>query len=320
MTIQSRTVEKKLFRTSIVVLVGIVTVSVIRWSLTSAPATLPQPEVDQRPTVQELVERNLGWADEQSAAELGTKLVPVREFFAEARRTGTRAFAEDALGWDSKWLLTKSYLFSGDEHERFLQERFSDRIFSAAQLSQLVELSVSAYLRHADDVESQMLVNLQADLANLSPGESAPSLDREAIQQSLDTAINEAIRAVDTDFQGAIGRDVASFIAGEVLGAATLGLATSTGILGTGAASGTVTMGVGLVVGIIVDYFVGVFYDWYFDPVGELSGHLNKKLTELEALILGGTCNKPGLEQQLQDYAQRRAQARSLAVKAAVAP
>ncbi|MFO0946448.1 MAG: hypothetical protein U1D30_10940 [Planctomycetota bacterium] len=66
-------------------------------------------------------------------------------------------------------------------------------------------------------------------------------------------------------------------------------LATSAGIIGVGAGSGTVTLGVGIVVGVIVDYCVSWAYDKMYDPAGEISTKLNETLHELEQLILLGT-------------------------------
>ena len=126
----------------------------------------------QGPTVAEVVNRELGWAEQQTAVGLAPRLTPVRDFFNESRQR-TRSFAQDALGWDSKWALASDFLTGGKDHARFLEERFAERIFSAEQLEEMVATSVSAYLRHLDDVDSQLLVRLRADLEDVQSGADA---------------------------------------------------------------------------------------------------------------------------------------------------
>jgi hypothetical protein len=276
------------------------------------------PTAEER-KLAEVVDKNVAVADGQAAKELQTQLKPVREMFSRARRVGTRAFAEDALSWESKYKLTKDYVTGGCDHKRYLEQRFAARIFSDADIEKTVKTSVAAYFRQLDAIDSQLLVSLQADIASISHDE-APTIDRKALELSLERAIKDAVTAVAADTRGMIGQELASYIAGDVLAIAALELATSSGILTAGAASGTVTLGVGLVVGLIVDYLVSWAYDKYFDPTGELERQLDRKLVEMEQFILDGTSKSPGLEKRLQDYAARRGIARSVAIKAVVIP
>jgi hypothetical protein len=277
------------------------------------------PTAEER-RVEAIVDHNLAVAEEEAGKGLEPQLLAVREMFSRARSDGTRAFAEDALGWSSKFKMTKDYLLGGKEHGRYLEERFAARIFSEKDIERTIQAAVAAYLRHLDDVESQLLVNLEADLTAVSPGETPANIDRQAIEQALAKAIQDAVQAAAADTRGMIGQELVSYIAGDVLAIAAIELATSSGILSAGAASGTVTLGVGLVVGLIVDYLVSWAYDKYYDPIGELTRQLDNKLTELEEFIVIGTPKSPGLEKRLQGYAARRAQARSVAIKAAVMP
>jgi hypothetical protein len=270
-------------------------------------------------TAEEVVARDLGWANQESASGIGSGLTPVRELFWQAR-LGARPFVEDALGWDSKWKMVKDYFSKDDEHGKFLQEQFSKRIFSPEQLQNAVESSVSAYMRHLEDVDSQLLVRLQADLSSVPSDQFSPGVDRDAIQQILDAAMREARTAAASDFRGMVEREIVSMVAGEVLSQAAVQLATSTGIIGAGAASGTVTFGAGLVVGVIADWAVSWAYDRLYDPVGELTNRINHQLDQLEQMILVGNAEHPGLEKRLRDYSQRRSQARDSAIKAAILP
>jgi hypothetical protein len=294
--------------------VGLAILLRVFWADMATLVGVPKPL-----TAEEIVAKDLGWASQESMSGIGPGLTPVRELFGQARQ-GSRLFVEDALGWDSKWKLVKDYFSNDDEHGKFLQEQFSTRIFSPEQLQSAVESSVSAYIRHLEDVDSQLLVRLQADLSSVPSEQFVPGVDRNAIQQILDAAMREARTAASSDFRGMVEREIVSMVAGEVLSAAAVQLATSTGILGAGAASGTVTFGAGLVVGVITDWAVSWAYDRLYDPVGDLTNKINQQLDELERMIVVGDAERPGLATRLQDYSQRRSQARDAAIRGAILP
>lgn len=263
------------------------------------------------------VNRQLRWAEKESLSQLDKTEAPIRDFFRLARGR-TRSYAEEVLGWTSKWKLVKDYVSSGEDHPRFLKERFDAMVFSESQLDTLVEQVVADRLRHIDDVESQMLVRLEADLSQMPSGSFGASIDRSAIARTLADAMQDAVTSAQGDLKAAVGRELASWIAGEIVAHAALQLATSSGILGTGAASGTVTFGVGVVVGLIVDAIVTQIYNAVYDPAGQLSEQLNSHLTQLEGLILRGSPESPGLIPRLQSYARERSEGRGAAVRNAV--
>lgn len=268
-------------------------------------------------TAQEIVSQDVDWANQQSTSGIGPGLTPVRELFAQGRQ-GERAFVDDALSWNSKWKLVTDYLSGGDEHGKFLQEQFAARIFAPEQLESAVESAVTAYMKHLEDVDSQLLVKLQADLSGVPQEQFSPGIDRDAIRRVVEAALREARTAAAGDFRGMVGREIASMVAGEILSAAAVQLATSAGILGAGAASSTVTFGAGLVVGVIADWAVSWAYDQLYDPVGELTKKMDEQLGQLEQMILVGDAKRPGLEKRLQDYASRRGQARDAAIRGAI--
>jgi hypothetical protein len=305
---------------------GIILAMLCRFSLEGSPSpaileTAPPPAeaAPAAPSVADIVGRHFEWAAEQEIAGLAPRLVTIQEFFAEARQ-GTRAFAEDALGFDSKWKYVSDYLAGGEEHRRFLEERFAARIFAAEDLEKVVQYSVSAYLNHLDNVDSALLVNLQADLEGLPTGTYSEGISHAAIENSLNAAMQQAVQAVEGDIPGMVGREIVSYVAGEVLTHAGLQLATSAGILGAGASSGTVSFGAGIVIGMIVDQIVSWAYDEIYDPAGELSRQLDFTLLRLEELILGGDYDNPGLYICLHDYTVRRGLARNAAITSVVMP
>ena len=266
-----------------------------------------------------VVDRHLAWADSQGQGDLTTRWAPIGEFFGEAR-LGTRAFAEEALGWRSKWKLVSDFVTSGDEHAEFLKERFAALVFSPEALEAVVQSTVTGHVRHLENVDSDLLVRLQADLEDVPDLQLSGVVDPQLIHASLGQAVRQAIAAVEGELRNDVGYELAGYIAGEILTTATLRLAASSGILSAGAASGTVTFGAGLVVGLIVDAILSWAYDEIFDPAGELSRQLDQTLGALEQQILTGDASGPGLIQRLQDYGARRNAARSSAIRSLVLP
>ena len=307
------------------VTLGIAVAIVLRWCFDGAspqqqvtgPVSVP-PAVTG-PTVSEIVSKHLAWADQQSSAGLDPQLTPIREFFAEARR-GTRPFATEALGFDSKLKFVLGSVTGGDEHRKYLEERFAARVFAQADLEKTVEYCVQAFLTHLDNVDSALLINLRADLENVPPSSFSAGVDPSVIEQSLSVAIYDAVKAVKDDMPGMIGREIVSWIAGDVLAQASVKLATSAGILSVGVGSGTVSFGATVVISIAVDYVVSWAWDKAFDPAGELSRKIDGTLTQLEQLIIEGQGDEPGLYRRLLDYGARRSEARNAAIKSVVTP
>lgn len=266
---------------------------------------------------QRAVKRQLRWAEGQSLSGVDEQVASVHEFFSSAR-SKTRDYAGEVLGWSSKWKLVKDYVTSGEEHPQFLQERFHAIVFSEAELNQVVEAVVAAQLRHIEDVESEMLVRLEADLEQLPADAFSSTIDRAAIAATLEVALQDAVSSAQSDLRAAVGRELVSWIAGEILTQATFQLATSTGILSTGAASSTVTFGVGIVVSLIVDAIVTEIYNQAYDPAGKLSETLNSHLRQLESLVIEGSGTSPGLIPRLRQYTRQRGENRRAALQQAV--
>ena len=204
------------------------------------------------------------------------------------------------------------------DHPRLLREKFESLVFSQEELDHLVEGVVSGFLRDLQNVESEMLVRMKADLANLPEGSLSGSFDSQGFGNKLDIALRDAVAATQAELRATVGIEIASYIAGEIVTQATIQLATSTGILGTGALSGPMTFGVSVVIGFIVDQIVSEIYNQAFDPAGELSRKLNEHLDEMQFLIYGGTPQSPGLIARVMEITTRRLEARDHAIFAAL--
>jgi hypothetical protein len=118
--------------------------------------------------------------------------------------------------------------------------------------------------------------------------------------------------------RGRVCSEIVSWVATEVLTVAAAQLATSAGILGTGAASSWDTFGTSIVLGLIVDAVVQEIYAQQFDPIGTLSQKLDASLDEMESLILQGTSDSAGLHGCLRDYSSQRNAKRRQAIQQAV--
>lgn len=283
-------------------------------SVPTSPTTITG---DSQPTVHDVVERHLGWATQQGNAGVPGGVVPIREFFAAAREN-TGLFAEEVLGFNSKWTMVSDFLSGNQEHAEYLDERFRARLFTPEELEEIVDVAVAGYARYLEDVDAQLLVRLQADLAELPPAEFSGEWDRAALERIVSEALETSRSAVEADFQGMVGREIVSLVVGEILTAAGVELATSAGILTAGAGSGTMTFGMGLLIGIGTDFLVSEVYNEIYDPVGNLSRRLDSQLIELEQLMLQGNGETPGLEAYLQEYAARRSAARYQAIESSL--
>jgi hypothetical protein len=268
-------------------------------------------------TKEAVVNRHLSWAELESMSAIESGLLPIKAFFVEARQH-TRPYAEKTLSFDSKWKMVTDFVTNKGDHPRFLRDKFDEIVFSQPQLNQLVESVVANYIRHLEDVESQMLVRMKADLANMSEDGFSGSIDQQSLAAALDGALRAAVAASQGDLQASVGLEIASWIAGEIIGQAAVQLATSSGIIGTGAAAGPMSFGLTLVVGLAIDQVISEIYNQAYDPVGELSRTLNGHLTTMEQLVLEGKPDAPGLITRLGQFSTQRGTARREAIRSAV--
>ena len=266
-----------------------------------------------------IINRHLDWADRESDSDIIGAVQAVPIFMRQARQR-TRQFAEEALSFSSKWKFITDIVTRDAQHATFLKERFEAIVFSSDDLNEAVESVVNSYIRYLRNTETEMLLRMKADLADLPEIGLPDWYDQKTVASQLDAALRDAATAVQTDLQANAGIEIASCIAGEVLTQATLQLATSSGILGTGAVSGPASLGISLIVGIVVDQIISEVYNQAFDPAGELSSSLNWRLADLQKSIVFGTRESPGLSPRLFLFAKDRNTVRRQAIYDAVFP
>ena len=242
-------------------------------------------------------------------------------FFADSKKN-TRAFADEALSWSSKWRLVADHLpfTRKDRHERFIRQKFEEYVFKQSQLEDAVKQVVKSYLTHVRSIEGKMLVDLRADVADFPSAYLLAQIDENKVQAAFDEAISRAIAATGSSLRADIATELVSIIAGEVLTQVAVRLGVSAGILGTGAASSYVTLGIGLIVSLIVDQIVSWVWDWAADPRGNLAHDLDRKLDQINRLIVDGSNDVKGLRARLQEFARERAGFRRQAVLALLQP
>jgi hypothetical protein len=222
----------------------------------------------------------------------------VEQFFAE-RKLRAGDFAADVLSLSGKWEYVKGSLGAGD-HRKYLEESFSRHVFRPEELKAAVESAVGRYLSESEGREARLLLEIRADLADgeLAAPEYLPALASESeFREQFDAVLQAVIPVVAADLGADVAKELASMLAMQIAGrivseiGATLAteLGLSGGILGTGATSGTVTVGFSLAAAVLVDQATG----WAarqagYDPEGEVAARVVAALSDLERKILDG--------------------------------
>jgi hypothetical protein len=275
----------------------------------------------QTPSPEEIAKPHLSWADQECERIIEEHVKAIDTFFADSKKN-TRGFAEEALSWGSKWRLVVDYIpfTSGGRHETFIRERFEEHVFKSKQLEEALKQVVSRYLKHAESIEGQMLVRIRADVADFPTAYLIAQINESKLRQTYDEAITNAIEATGAGLQTDLATEVVSTITTGLLRQIAIRLGLSTGVLGTGAAASWGTLGVSILVSLIVDYAVSWVWDWYADPKGNLAAELDRKLDEINRLMVDGSDDVQGLRTRLHDFAKERATLRRQAVLTLLQP
>jgi hypothetical protein len=273
------------------------------------------PPVIKRKSPEEILKPHLAWAEQESRKALSEPIRKINAFFANSKRN-TRGFAEVSLGWGSKWRLMADHVpfTSGARHEAFIRTKFEEYVFEPAQLEAAMKEAVSSYLKQIESIEGQMLVRVRTDMADLPESAPIAKLDAEQIQAAYQDALTQVLKTTHSNMRADIATELVSLITGEVLTQVAVRLGVSAGILGTGAATSWATVGIGLVVGLIVDQIVSWVWESYANPKGNLAEALDRKLDDINHMIVEGAPKAPGLRERLQRFAIDRSTVREKAI------
>src|SRR5262252_1101851 len=307
------------------VLVGLGLLTVLWWSQKpAAPPQDPQARWQRiREQAWETIQPRLQEADQAVQALADSYAAEVEQFF-EQRKAGAQGFAATVLSWQSKWRLIVSTWPSADRegHRKFIAAQFAQYIFTADDLQRVVAQAVAEYMHGIEGIENQLLVAIRADLADF-PQAALPGLDSARVFQSgYAHMLAEVEQHVQTDLKIDVVRESSSLVAGEVAAAVILQVVTavarrlgmSTGILGTGAASATVTFGVGLVAGMAVDAVADWVIRWYYNPQGKIAEKVTAALDHMKLLLVQGDAQTVGLKAELEQLGASRARMRNVAL------
>lgn len=267
-----------------------------------APPTLSPIELAAlRRRAWDKIAPRLDEADRASEAAVAEKLNDLDGFF-RARRAGVPAFAADVLSLSGKWRYVKSKMPTADDdaHLKYLNERFEQYVFPTAELRQSLESVVGGYLSRLAGLESQLLVDVRADLSDsafavpgapqLVPSEAAWRAD---FARMIDSVAADVARDVGVGASlttaSLVGGEVAAQIAVRVATAVATRLGVSAGVLSAGAASSWATFGIGLVAAVVVDYALEKAVKAAgYDPVERIAARVNAILDQVQSMLVNG--------------------------------
>lgn len=270
----------------------------------------PPPALEKLPpTPAELAKPHLDRAQRESERIIGEHIGELDIFFANSKRN-TIPFAKTALSWGTKWRLIVDYtpFFEGDRHKMFIRDNFEKYIFNSMQLEVAVKQVVNGYLAHIRSLEGKMIVDLRADMADFPATYTLAELSEENLLKAYNDLLKSTVLVTGNTLHTDISTDLVSIIVGEALTVVAARLGVSAGVLGAGAGSGWATLGIGVVVGLIVDQFVSWIWDWWADPLGNLTHDVNAKLDGINRLL------GQELSARLKEFAKERENSRGQAV------
>ena len=254
-------------------------------------------------------------ADERIGNATRTHFDSLNTLF-DRSRSQSGAFAKSALGWGSKWriIVDATPFTRGDRHAEYLREQFELQVLKGEDLTKAIEQAVTEFLAEIRSTESKMLVDLRVDVEDFSHTYDLGLMDAAEVQSHFDAAIENAMHISGFDLQSNISSQLVSIIVGEVMTQVAVRLGVSAGILGTGAASGWVTLGIGVVVGLVIDQIVSAIWARWSDPSKNLEEELNFQLKVMQRVICYGDEKTKGLLQHFEEIAKSRAELRRIAV------
>jgi hypothetical protein len=310
------------WRRQLLLAIGITITLTVLAIIRMASGGSAQPQADPvRQAAWDKIAPRLSEAEQASANASDKYAERVKAFFAE-RKLAARPFAEAVLSFSGKWQFVKSKLPFAEEksHERFLQEAFERHLFKSEDVKDLIEHVITGYVSELQGIENELLVAIRADLRD---GDAAPPDLRAALQsgdsfqRAYDQTVELILPVISQDMKVTVGREVASFVAADIaanvslriLTAVTARLGVSAGILGTGAALGFETLGVGLAAAFVADMGLDwIIHEAGYDPEGDVAGKVCETLDKVQTLLLEGDSESGtlGLRAELQKLRQAR--------------
>lgn len=250
---------------------------------------------------------HMDWADREIAKSGRAQLQRVHSYILNSKR-GTRRFADMALSFKSKWLRVVDYVpfTRGDRSRNFLAAKFQETVMNTGRIQCVIRKSTMEYVRTIEAIENEMMVRIERDVADL-PRSAFPGFsDGETLKLAFDRNLGFSM----AHLLGDVRKEVAIFVASDVVALIVRRLMTSSAILGGGAAGASFTMGVSLAAAVIADLVVGWAWDRIADPRGKLARELDSRIDELASRVVSGFGLQPGLRDSFNEVARQRIRVR----------
>jgi hypothetical protein len=253
---------------------------------------------------------------DQSRRLVDDHLKELAEFFGAAKKR-MPAFADDLVGWGSKWrLATDTLPFFGTRgaHARYVAERFNQQLFTPADIERSITEVITFLLREIDGLEGAMLVALRQDLSHFSQEGRLDGLRTDNLQAFLRDVHAEGALATWPALRDDMVQMLVSTLVAEAIVHFANHLRVSAAILGGSAAASEVSFGTSFVIGLAVDQAISWAWTKITDPKAGLINRLKDRLDELHTALIDGTVCSPGLRHTLLTELDRRDQVRRTAL------
>jgi hypothetical protein len=173
------------------------------------------------------------WTEGEMA--IGVSIGEIDKFFAE-RRDATRVFAKAVLDIGGKAAVlgnlaaevvngVSEMLGQGrviDQHQlaRHIKDCFVQHVLDETRLQKALETAVEGYMRALGDIESRLIVDIRADLADdaLAPGEMPPMRTEAGAVRVIELSLDEMFDTAAIDLFMGMGKFAASWVGGDMLG------------------------------------------------------------------------------------------------------
>ncbi len=252
------------------------------------------PAKAAREAAWERVEKRLKEADKKLQEAAAKHAKGVGDFIKDAKgKTG--GLADELLSLEGKW----EYVTRSKEgYQEYLRERYEARVMKPAALQETLERATKAYLKEVDAIENELLVAVEADLADLPRGAIPGLTGAQPFAKQFRVTAERHDALMKKNLQETVGREAAVLVVGEIASrvavrvataaAARLGL--SAAVLGGSLGASAATVGASLVFGIAADYLLDAVLEALgYDPAGEIADQMRDGLDKLsDSLLIAG--------------------------------
>ena len=203
----------------------------------------------------------------QCMKDVEAEAAALEKWYLHYTKDATKAAADELTGWKAKWVVIKEF---GDEDKIavFAGEVLSRHLFTIKSAEKQTANSIAAVVNKWVNHEDELAVNTKCYELSTSAKADKWKANPVEVQDDMQKQIKNSVL-----------QETTSLVGGEVAAYAAIQLATSAGILGTGALTSWETFGIGLGVGILVDIVVG----WAMDTTGKIKNQLDDQVRKTAA-------------------------------------